>query len=183
MSASENLSIYIHIPFCRTRCYYCDFNTYAGMEHFIEAYINALKKEIAEVKKRINHLNPVHTIFFGGGTPSVIPADMIADAIDQIKSSFILREHVEISMEMNPLHLSTDYLENVKTRGVNRISLGMQTASLEELTMLGRKHQFEDVIASVEKVRAAGIENINLDIIFGLPARTSGLLKALLMLR
>lgn len=171
MSASENLSIYIHIPFCRTRCYYCDFNTYAGMEHFIEAYINALKKEIAEVKKRINHLNPVHTIFFGGGTPSVIPADMIADVIDHIKSSFILREHVEISMEMNPLHLSTEYLEKVKSRGVNRISLGMQTASLEELTMLGRKHQFGDVIASVESVRAAGIENINLDIIFGLPGQ------------
>jgi oxygen-independent coproporphyrinogen-3 oxidase len=147
------------------------------MENFIETYVHALKREITEVKRRTTQLNPVHTIFFGGGTPSVIPADMIAGVIDQIKSTFSLKDHVEISMEMNPLHLSTDYLEKVKSGGVNRISLGMQTASQEELSMLGRKHQFEDVIASVEMARAAGFENINLDIIFGLPGQDIGSFK------
>ncbi len=113
----------------------------------------------------------VHTIFFGGGTPSVVPAEKIVTVIDQVRNCFQVVEDPEISMEMNPVHLTSKYLQEVKDGGINRISFGMQSASRDELRMLGRKHDFEDVISSTTLAREAGIDNLNLDIIFGLPGQ------------
>lgn len=114
----------------------------------------------------------VHTIFFGGGTPSIIPADKIVKVIEQVRQCFQVVEDPEISMEMNPVHLTENYLQEVKEGGVNRISFGMQSASLKELRMLGRKHNFENVISSIALAREANIDNLNLDNIFGLPGQT-----------
>lgn len=171
MSKNELLSIYIHIPFCRTRCFYCDFNTTTGTGHLIDPYIEALKTEMEIVSDHLVKKPNVHTLFFGGGTPSVIPAEKIVSVINQAKRCFNVIDDPEISMEMNPIHLTGDYLRVIKEGGVNRISFGMQSASIEELRMLGRKHDFEDVIESVALARKSGIGNLNLDIIFGLPGQ------------
>lgn len=172
MSNVEHLSIYVHIPFCRTRCFYCDFNTYAGQEKWVGPYVESLIHEMEMVARRVDGTPVVHSIYFGGGTPSMLPAEMVAKINWQIRCSFNVMEQAEISMEMNPVRLTEQYLEVIQQSGVNRISLGMQSASLEELRLLGRRHRFEDVQLSVERARRAGIENINLDIIFGLPAQT-----------
>jgi len=174
MLSRQPLSIYIHIPFCRTRCYYCDFNTYAGIGHLIDPYVVSLLKEIEIVSNRIGNENFVKTIYFGGGTPSIFQAEKIGAIIQQIKLDFQVLNDMEISMEMNPVGLTLDYLRRIHETGVNRISLGMQSASLEELAMLGRKHSLMDVAESVELARQAEYENFNLDIIFGLPGQTIG---------
>jgi len=124
------------------------------------------------VSRLLADMTFVHTIFFGGGTPSVIPPEKIVEVIDGVKQYFPVISDPEISMEMNPIHISDDYIEGIKKGGVNRISFGMQSASIEELRMLGRRHNFEDVIESVAIARKSTIENINLDIIFGLPGQT-----------
>lgn len=167
----EYLSIYVHIPFCRTRCYYCDFNTYAGLSHLIKPYIQSLNYEIENISQRINTEQNVHTIFFGGGTPSILPIEKISAVIQQVTDTFKITGDAEISMEVNPVALTAGYLEKMRSAGVNRISLGMQSASLEELLMLGRKHTFEDVEKSIDLARQADFENINLDVIFGLPGQ------------
>jgi oxygen-independent coproporphyrinogen-3 oxidase len=172
VSNSEYLSIYIHIPFCRTRCFYCDFNTTTGTGHLIDPFIEALKTEMELVSSRLANKPIVHTLFFGGGTPSVLPAEKIVSVIDQVKRCFRMIDDPEISMEMNPVQMTENYLQEVKEGGVNRISFGMQSASLEELRMLGRKHNFKDVIESITLARGAGIDNLNLDIIFGLPSQS-----------
>jgi oxygen-independent coproporphyrinogen-3 oxidase len=172
VSNNEQISIYIHIPFCRTRCFYCDFNTTTGTSHLIDPYFEAVKTEMEIVSGRLANKSIVHTIFFGGGTPSVVPAEKIVTVIDQMRNCFQVVEDPEISMEMNPVYLTESYLQEIKEGGVNRISYGMQSASIEELRMLGRKHNFEDVIDSTALALQAGIYNLNLDIIFGLPGQT-----------
>jgi len=172
VSSDKLLSIYIHIPFCRTRCYYCDFNTTTGTSHLIETYIDALIAEMKFVSGRMKEKPSIHTIFFGGGTPSIIPANKIVSIIKQVRQCFPMIKDPEISMEINPIHLTHEYMKGLENGGVNRVSFGMQSASIEELRMLGRKHNFEDVIQSVTLARKISISNINLDIIFGLPGQT-----------
>ncbi len=171
MLSTTYLSIYIHIPFCRWRCNYCDFNTYAGCQHLIKPYVSALVAEIEYVSRTTSKSKPVHTIYLGGGTPNLLTAEEIKLCIEQIQKSFDVVAQPEISMEMNPHGLSKKYLSDVKACGVNRLSLGMQSALLEELRLLGRRHTFADTSRSVELARQAGFENINIDIIFGLPAQ------------
>ena len=139
-------SVYIHIPFCRHRCAYCDFNTYAGLEGLIPDYVEALLKEIQTLTEFADERFPVHTIFFGGGTPSLLPSKAIAQILHAIDAGFSLASDAEISIEANPGKLSQTYLENLHATGVNRISLGMQSANLRELAFLERQHRFEDVV-------------------------------------
>jgi oxygen-independent coproporphyrinogen-3 oxidase len=168
----EAYSLYIHIPFCRSRCGYCDFNTYAGMEHYINAYVEALCKEIEGVSKSICEAIPVHTIYFGGGTPSLIPAFQLAKILDLIHKNFHICGDLETSLEANPGTVSLPYLKDLYALGINRISLGMQSAIPEELKLLERRHNTIDVISAVKWARQAGFENINLDLIFGLPGQS-----------
>ncbi len=169
-------SIYLHIPFCIHRCAYCDFNTYAGLEALIPEYVAALRREIAlssvSADESTGQRLPVHTIFFGGGTPSLRPAHELEGILNCLRESFDLQAGIEITLEANPGTLSLDYLKNLRSLGVNRLSLGMQSASPEELRLLERQHSFEDVIQAVEWARSAGIDNLNLDLIFGLPYQT-----------
>ncbi len=165
----EPLSLYIHIPFCRSRCGYCDFNTYAGMEHYIDAYVDALYKEIGRVAQSAPEVIPVHTIYFGGGTPSLIPAFQLAKILDLIYKNFHVTSNCETSLEANPGTVNLFYLKELNSMGFNRISLGMQSAIPEELRLLERRHNTCDVLSAVKWARQAGFTNINLDLIFGLP--------------
>jgi oxygen-independent coproporphyrinogen-3 oxidase len=161
-------SVYIHMPFCRKRCHYCDFITFADYEDLIPAYIDALVREIHFVAKTQEKC-PVHTIFFGGGTPSLIPLRQYAKILSALSEGFEMTEDVEISMEANPGTLSRAYLLGLRELGVNRLSLGVQSTAPQDLVRLDRIHRVEEILSSVREARMAGFDNINFDLIFGLP--------------
>ena len=165
-------SLYLHIPFCRHRCGYCDFNTYAGQDDLIPAYVQALCREIELLSASSGKTLPVHTIFFGGGTPSLLPAAGLEKILVTLADRFNLLPGVEISLEANPGTLTAGYLRDLAGLGVNRLSLGMQSARPEELVLLERQHSYPDVIQAVTWLRQAGLDNFNLDLIFGLPEQT-----------
>jgi oxygen-independent coproporphyrinogen-3 oxidase len=178
-------SLYLHIPFCTHRCAYCDFNTYAGQEASIPAYVDALCKEIefvgnaaraersrsdsgGEDEARLQ----AHTIFFGGGTPSLLAPLQFDSIFKSIRASFTLTEEAEITIEANPGTVSYEALLELRKIGINRISFGVQSANMEELRMLERTHDFFAVIEAVAFARKSGFTNLNLDLIYGLPEQT-----------
>jgi oxygen-independent coproporphyrinogen-3 oxidase len=166
-------SLYFHIPFCTHRCAYCDFNTYAGQEDSIPAYINALIRELEFVGRQTtelsNYQTTVHTIFFGGGTPSLLSSAQFEKIFCAIRENFNLLEDSENTIEANPGTVSFEELKKLRKIGINRISFGVQSANTEELQMLERAHNFFDVIEAVASARKAGFDNLNLDLIYGLP--------------
>lgn len=164
------ISIYIHIPFCKHRCAYCDFNTYAHQEDSIPAYVNALINEIKFVGKQTD--KKIHTIFFGGGTPSLLSSGQFDSVLQALFLSFNIVPDAEISIEANPGTISPQKLDSIRKAGINRISFGVQSANAEELKMLEREHNFFDVIQAVSTARKAGFDNLNLDLIYGLPEQT-----------
>jgi oxygen-independent coproporphyrinogen-3 oxidase len=165
-------SIYVHFPFCRKRCSYCDFNTFAGLENHIPEYIRALLQEIQSVSTSAAGSLPVHTIFFGGGTPSLVPIHGLQEVIKALYHHFRICQGIEISLEANPGTLSLNYLQDLRSLGVNRLSLGVQSAHNDELTLLGRIHDRIDVIQSVRWGRGTGFEDISLDLLYGIPGQT-----------
>ena len=169
-------SLYIHIPFCARRCSYCDFNTYAGLEALIPAYASALCGEIsllgAAVEEWLSVRLPVHTVFLGGGTPSLLPLVELERIFSAVREAFYLLPWAEISLEANPGTVDPASLCGLRGLGVNRLSMGMQSAHADELELLGRIHTIEQVVQAVDWARAAGFENLNLDAIFGLPGQT-----------
>lgn len=164
-------SLYLHVPFCRHRCGYCDFNTVAGQEGRIPAYLAALKAEIAMVSHAAPERLRVHTIYYGGGTPSLVSAEDYRSLSDLIGSGFRVDEDAEISLEANPGTVTRAYLDGLRAAGFNRISFGMQSASPRDLALLQRQHDFFDVVAAVKAARQAGFRNLSLDLIFGLPGQ------------
>ena len=177
---TQNYSLYFHIPFCTHRCAYCDFNTYAGQEELIPRYVDALCREIEHVGTRFSSSDSrggsgegkVHTIFFGGGTPSLLSPAQFQSIFKSIRSNFVLSDGAEITMEANPGTVSYENLVALRSIGINRISYGVQSANTEELHMLERAHDFFDVIEAVTSARKAGFDNLNLDLIYGLPEQT-----------
>ncbi len=165
-------SLYLHIPFCEHRCAYCDFNTYAGQGESLPAYVEALCGEVAFVGSRAPERIQVHTIFFGGGTPSLLSPEQFASIIHAIEADFDLQAGAEITMEANPGTVSPGDLGRLRLLGINRISFGVQSANAEELRMLERNHNFFDVIEAVSSARKAGFDNLNLDLIYGLPEQS-----------
>jgi oxygen-independent coproporphyrinogen III oxidase len=162
-------SLYLHIPFCRHRCSYCDFNTYAGLDTLIPEYVRALTLEIELLALSAQESLPVHTIFFGGGTPSLLPLAELDRILKVLRNSFDIQSEAEITLEANPGTVSPSYLKEIHSLGVNRLSLGMQSSNPVELQFLERQHDHSDVIQAVEWARRAGFDNLNLDLIFGLP--------------
>jgi oxygen-independent coproporphyrinogen-3 oxidase len=173
-------SLYLHIPFCKHRCAYCDFNTYAGQDDSIPAYVNALICEIEYVGSHLptpdsplsNLPSTAHTIFFGGGTPSLLSGPQFASVMDALRAAFPLTADAEVSIEANPGTISPENLDAIRAAGINRISFGVQSANTEELRMLERIHDFFTVIEAVQTARQAGFDNLNLDLIYGLPEQT-----------
>jgi len=165
-------SLYFHIPFCVHRCAYCDFNTYAGQEALIPAYVQALCREIEIVTRAAPERPSAHTIFFGGGTPSLLSTDQFKSILKTVRNCFNLAPEAEISLEANPGTLTLDSLRDLRGLGFNRISLGVQSAHPDELRQLERIHDYFDVIEAVTWARRAGFDNLNLDLIFGLPEQS-----------
>jgi oxygen-independent coproporphyrinogen-3 oxidase len=173
------LSLYIHIPFCVHRCAYCDFNTYARQESLIPAYVDSLIREINFVGQqldqatiRLSDYPTIGTIFFGGGTPSLLSESQLASVMDALRAAFTFVPDLEATIEANPGTIPPVFLRQIQAAGINRISLGAQSANPDELHMLERAHDFFDVIQSVKRARQAGFDNLNLDIIYGLPEQT-----------
>lgn len=166
------ISLYIHIPFCRHRCAYCDFNTYAGQENLIPAYIQAVIAEIEQVARLQTYPFEIGSIFFGGGTPTYIPVKGLQDILNTCRRVFDVLKECEISIEANPGTVSKGSLCELRQSGFNRLSLGMQSANINELRLLEREHDPFSVIQAVEWARLAGFDNLNLDLIFGIPGQT-----------
>ncbi len=171
MSAPPPLGLYIHIPFCERKCPYCDFNTYAGLETLHQATVNALCTELARWAAPLAQ-RTVTTIFIGGGTPTVLTALQLEQLFTAIHRALRVAPDAEITCEANPGTVDQAKFAVLRTLGVNRLSMGVQSFRPEELHFLGRIHTVEDVFAAYALARRVGFENINLDFIFGLPGQT-----------
>lgn len=165
-------SLYIHIPFCHHRCAYCDFNTYAGKQDLIPEYVEALRREMEFVGGNAPPGLTIHTVFFGGGTPSLLASSQLGDILRTMRKCFDIAEAAEITIEANPGTVTLDGLFELRAVGINRISFGAQSANGEELRLLEREHDFLAVIEAVAAARKAGFDNLNLDLIFGLPEQS-----------
>jgi oxygen-independent coproporphyrinogen-3 oxidase len=166
-------ALYIHIPFCEKRCIYCDFYTVAGMASRIPDYIAALKKEIAlRAAESFWQRQRFATIFFGGGTPSLLSPQQLAEILDTVFNSFQFERHPEITIEANPGTITSEQLAQYRFAGVNRLSLGVQSLHAEELEQLDRIHSPQQAMDAVAMARHAGFDNINMDFIFALPQQT-----------
>jgi len=172
----ETVSLYVHIPFCHTRCHYCDFNTYAGMLPLREPYVRALLTEIgmASALTKLPGGKPrrSRTIFFGGGTPSLLSVSQVSRILDACYDNFAVDEDAEITLEANPGTLSREQLVGLRAAGVNRLSMGAQSFDAELLKTLGRIHSPKDITQAVRDAQAAGFTSINVDFMFGLPGQT-----------
>lgn len=169
---STDYALYIHVPFCVHRCAYCDFNTYAGQESRIPAYVEALCRELQYLGAAAPAGSSIRTVFFGGGTPTLLSAAQFEKILAQIKQAFHLDPAAEISVEANPGTVQPDALSALRTAGINRISFGVQSVHADELRQLERIHNFFTVIESVTAARQAGFDNLNLDLMYGLPGQT-----------
>ncbi len=173
------LSLYLHIPFCHTKCHYCDFNSYAGLLDWREPYVRALVQEVAWAGELARHSGlagrptdqpwPCRTIFFGGGTPSLLMADQVAEILEAARRAFAVQTDAEITLEANPGTLEQAHLDALRAAGVNRLSMGAQSFDAGLLRWMGRIHTPEEIERALWMARQAGFENINLDFIFGLP--------------
>ncbi len=161
---NNEIGIYVHIPFCKQKCYYCDFVSYCNKDDKIEPYIKTLIKEIEmqNIKSNIN------TIYIGGGTPSYIDSKYITEIMDKIKKKNVI-ENVEITIEVNPGTVTRGKLEDYKNSGINRLSIGLQTANNKLLKQIGRIHNYEEFLETYKIAREVGFNNINVDLILGLP--------------
>ena len=166
------LGIYVHVPFCRSKCQYCDFYSLTCKDDkSIETYIRAICDHI----KESGPLTPgykVDTIYFGGGTPSFLGADALATILTTIRRVFDVDPNAEITLEANPDSVSDQLLRRVRAEGFNRISLGVQTDDDELLKKLGRPHDYAQVVSAVQRIRKAGFKNLSLDLMYGLPGQT-----------
>ena len=172
----QTVSLYLHIPFCHTRCHYCDFNTYAGMLPLREPYVRALITEIVLAGQLAQVTNGAprrsRTIFFGGGTPSLLTVEQITRLLAACRKAFAVDHKAEITLEANPGTLSFKQLTGLRAAGINRLSLGSQSFDAELLHTLGRIHTPEEIVNALSNARAAGFRSINLDFMFGLPGQT-----------
>jgi oxygen-independent coproporphyrinogen-3 oxidase len=162
-------SLYLHIPFCKRRCFYCDFAITTGGENLRQQYVDVLCQEIALTIAQIPPVEPLQTIFFGGGTPSLLSVKQVAQILDTIAKYFAIAFDADISLEANPGTVSIESLQGYKSLGINRISLGAQAFQQKLLDVCGRGHSVAEIYESVDAIKSAGFENFSLDLISGLP--------------
>ena len=168
---NQSAGIYIHIPFCRTRCSYCDFATGIYESSLADSYVEALVSEIKAAPGGDNW-SAFDTVYFGGGTPSMLSANQLGLILKAIRDRFGLDESTEVTMEMNPGTVSIDTLTAFRKLGVNRASFGAQSFDDHELARLGRSHSVADTLKTFADLRTAGFENVSFDLIAGLPGQT-----------
>lgn len=176
----KDIGIYVHIPFCKHKCYYCDFISYANKESLVERYINVLIREITDVatgnrldyENGIDELFNVNTIYIGGGTPSFIESKYIVNIISTIKEYFKINENAEITLEVNPGTVDENKLKDYFNASVNRLSIGLQATNDSLLKEIGRIHTYEEFLNTYKLARKIGFKNINADLMIGLPKQT-----------
>lgn len=173
----NNLSIYVHIPFCDHKCIYCDFYSLISYDN-VSSYLHALKKEIDFYSKKFSNSYKVISIFFGGGTPSYMEPEYIGDLIKHINKKFNVLPEAEITLETNPGTVSIEKLSEFLKAGINRLSVGVQSFNENELKFLTRIHNSETAIKTIVDASKAGFENISLDLIFNLPNQTKEIFES-----
>ena len=171
----EKNGLYIHIPFCKSKCVYCGFYSTVNQKD-VDKYVSFLIKEMA-LRCREANGKPIKTVYFGGGTPSVLQIFQLQQIIDSVKNCFSFEKNTEMTIEANPEQLTADYCRNLKTLGFNRISIGIQSFHDEILQFLGRKHSAKEALQAVENAHNAGFENISIDLIYGVNERNNALWK------
>ncbi len=177
---TKNIGLYIHIPFCKSKCKYCDFKSYAGKEALIEQYIKWLKYELQSVgegnkldfENNLDKLAIVKTIYIGGGTPSIIESKHIEEILNIIKEYYTIANDAEITIEINPGTVDEDKLLTYKASGINRLSIGLQATDDRLLKKIGRIHSYNDFLHTYNLARKIGFENINVDLMLGLPEQS-----------
>ncbi|PZV14802.1 MAG: coproporphyrinogen III oxidase [Pseudanabaena sp.] len=169
MSQTFPKSLYIHIPFCKRRCFYCDFAITTGGENLKQQYVDVLCQEIALTVAEIPPVEALQTIFFGGGTPSLLSVKQLEQILEAIAKNFEIASNADISLEANAGTVSLESLQGYRSLGVNRISLGAQAFQQELLDVCGRGHSVADIYEAVDVIKNAGFENFSLDLISGLP--------------
>lgn len=167
----KSISIYIHIPFCVKKCQYCDFLSAPADSRAQEVYLRALKQEIREQAARYREYE-VQTVFIGGGTPTAVPCENLCEVLKTVFSFYRMNPHAEISMEANPGTVTKEALLSYRKAGINRISIGLQSADDVELKLLGRIHTYRDFQQTYRWAQEAGFTNINLDIMSALPGQS-----------
>ncbi len=167
LNLTNMLGLYIHIPFCSSKCDYCDFVSFGGRENFLPLYLTALKNEAKKYQGE-----KINTVFIGGGTPSLMNETQIEDLCAFLHQNFVISKDAEFTIECNPASVTVNKLKTYKALGINRISIGAQSLSDSVLKSIGRCHNLQQLISAVENVKAVGFENFNLDLIFALPGQT-----------
>lgn len=167
----KTLGIYIHIPFCASKCGYCDFYSLAGHEHLMPRYQEALKQHLRESAASMSRYY-IDSVYFGGGTPSIYGAKRLCELLTELKNTGVLLKRAEITTEANPDSVKLSELKRLRREGFNRISIGAQSANNDILKIIGRRHSWRQVETAVETARAAGFDNISLDLMYGLPSQT-----------
>lgn len=168
----KSLGLYIHIPFCRSKCAYCDFCSYTGVDSkIVDHYVNSLILQ-AEDFSSLCKGHCVDSIYFGGGTPSILPVKQLTRILDCIIRLYNVHKNAEITVEVNPATVNADYLKKLRLAGVNRLSIGMQSVNDNELKRLGRIHTYEEFEKTYNAARYVGFENINIDVMYGIPDQT-----------
>lgn len=189
---TKNMGLYIHIPFCKRKCKYCDFISYSNKEYLIDRYIKCLKYEIRDIgisnlhdyKKGLDDLINLKTIYIGGGTPSVIDSKYIKEILSEIKQNFKISSDVETTIEVNPGTVNETKLQDYKDAGINRLSIGLQSTNDNTLERIGRIHTYEEFLNTYNLARKIGFRNINVDLMLALPEQnmeelTDGLEKVI----
>lgn len=170
-TTNQTLALYLHIPFCTTKCTYCAFNTYINLEALIEPFVEALIRELVLVAPGSRDSKLV-TVFFGGGTPTLLTSEQFERILAAIHRHYTVAPDAEITTEANPNDLDEPYLRALRGLGINRLSIGMQSAVDSELKLFARRHDHEAVIRVMPQARQAGFDSINLDLIYGVPHQT-----------
>lgn len=168
--------IYIHVPFCKTRCIYCDFFTRTNTT-LKSPYVDALCKEISLRKDYLNSQEFINTIYFGGGTPSQLSESELSDILVAIKENFMVSNDAEVTLEANPDDLNSDYLDMLIRLGFNRLSMGVQSFDDNMLKFLNRRHSAQRAVDAVQMSQKAGFSNISIDLMYGLPNQNMDLWK------
>jgi oxygen-independent coproporphyrinogen-3 oxidase len=163
--------LYVHIPFCKSKCLYCDFNSYQGLDALHDSYVSALIKEI-ELAARKRDLPAVTSVYFGGGTPTSLNAKLLRKILSVCLSVFSVSPDIEVSIEANPDTIDLAKLIELRKSGFNRLSIGAQSFNKTFLGVLGRPHKLDEILDGYFNARKAGFDNINLDLIFGIPGES-----------
>ncbi len=166
----DRFGIYVHIPFCKQKCKYCDFISFACYGEKYKEYVDCLINEI--INKKIENIKCVNTIYIGGGTPSILESNDVVKIIDAIKQRFKIESDCEITIEVNPGTVTKTKLEDYKNAGINRLSIGLQSTSDRILKLIGRIHSYEEFLNTYNLAKEVGFENINVDLMLAIPTQT-----------